>query len=35
LAGEELESTLALIRALLANRPAGCRTPTRQVTYAQ
>lgn len=35
LAGAELESTLALIRSVLANRPADCRTPTRQVTYAR
>ncbi|HLX75474.1 MAG TPA: hypothetical protein VKR26_12085, partial [Terriglobales bacterium] len=35
LAGEELQSTQALIRRVLANRPADCRTPTRQVTYAR
>jgi 4-hydroxy-tetrahydrodipicolinate synthase len=35
LAGAELENSLALIRSVLANRPAYCRTPTRQVTYAQ
>lgn len=35
LSGEELETTLALIRGVLANRPAFCRTPTRQVSYAR
>jgi 1-pyrroline-4-hydroxy-2-carboxylate deaminase len=35
LSGEELETTLALIRRVLANRPAFCRTPTRQVSYAR
>ena len=35
LAGEELESALALIRNVLSERPAYCRTPTRQVTYAR
>ncbi|HKU19427.1 MAG TPA: dihydrodipicolinate synthase family protein [Terriglobales bacterium] len=35
LAGEELRSTQTLIRRVLANRPADCRTPNRQVTYAQ
>ena len=35
LAGEELESTKALIRQVLASRPAFCRTPSRQETYAK
>lgn len=35
LSGEELETTLALIRGVLANRPAFCRTPTRQASYAR
>ncbi|HEU5335340.1 MAG TPA: dihydrodipicolinate synthase family protein [Terriglobales bacterium] len=35
LAGEELESTRALIRKILSKRPEYCRTPTRQVTYAR
>jgi dihydrodipicolinate synthase/N-acetylneuraminate lyase len=35
LAGDELESTLALIRRALANRPAYCRTPIGQVTHAR
>jgi 4-hydroxy-tetrahydrodipicolinate synthase len=35
LAGEELQSTLEVIRRTLANRPAYCRTPTRQVSYAR
>lgn len=35
LAGQELESTLALIRRTLANRPAEYRTPTGQVTHAR
>jgi dihydrodipicolinate synthase/N-acetylneuraminate lyase len=34
-AGEERENTLALIRHALANRPAFCRTPSRQVSYAK
>jgi 4-hydroxy-tetrahydrodipicolinate synthase len=35
LAGEELETAQAVIRRTLANRPAYCRTPTRQVSYAR
>jgi len=35
LAGEELRNTLETIRRALANRPAYCRTPTRQVSYAR
>ena len=35
LAGEELQTTLEIIRRALANRPAYCRTPTRQVSYAR
>jgi len=35
LAGEELRNTLEIIRRALANRPAYCRTPTRQVSYAR
>jgi dihydrodipicolinate synthase/N-acetylneuraminate lyase len=35
LAGEELQNTLEVIRRVLANRPAYCRTPTRQVSYAR
>lgn len=35
LAGQDLESTLALIRRTLANRPAQYRTPTGQVTHAR
>jgi 4-hydroxy-tetrahydrodipicolinate synthase len=35
LAGEELETAQAVIRRALANRPAYCRTPTRQVSYAR
>ncbi len=35
LAGEELEGAQAVIRRALANRPAYCRTPTRQVSYAR
>lgn len=35
LATAELQNTLEVIRRALANRPAYCRTPTRQVSYAR
>jgi len=35
LEGEELQNALQVIRRALANRPAYCRTPTRQVSYAR
>jgi 4-hydroxy-tetrahydrodipicolinate synthase len=35
LAGEESGSTKALIRQVLGKRPAFCRTPSRQETYAK